>query len=171
MAVIEQTNEGLANADVYCSVDRADAWLSTSRIFMKWDALTDSQKEKLLLLATSYLDSYYVWYGTAVLSAPSLRWPRTKIYDLDNRELAGIPDVLRYTAAEVALYFMVNDPFSDSASFGIENIELDVIKIKFDSAVAQKVKLPMSVLNRLTPYGYPIGSIGASRRSSKVIAS
>jgi hypothetical protein len=171
VSVIEQTNEGLANADVYCSVDRADAWLSTSRIYTKWEAKETDEKEKLLLLATSYLDSYYVWYGAAVLPAPSLRWPRTKIYDLDNRLLAGIPVEIRYSCAEIALYFMTNDPFADSSSFGIENIELDVIKIKFDSSVSQKVKLPQSVLNRLSPYGYPIGSIGASRRSGKVIAS
>lgn len=171
MSVTEQTNEGLISADVYCSVDRSDAWLSTSRIYAKWDALEISKKEKLLLLSTSYLDSYFVWYGTAVLAVPGLRWPRKKIYDLDQRELAGIPTEIRYACAEIALYFMTNDPFADSASFGIENIELDVIKIKFDSAISAKVKLPQNVLNRLSPYGYPIGSIGATRRTGTVIAS
>lgn len=172
MALTEQTDLGLMSADSYISVASADSWLSLSSKFLKWNGLALDVKEKYLVAATKFMDAFFVWYGTPLLAAPGTRWPRDKVKDADGRVLTAIPEMVRLAAAEIGLYFVINDPFLDSGSYGISEMELDVLKIKFSDGTASKVKLPQSIIDRLRPFGYPIFSQETvMRRSSRVIAS
>lgn len=78
MPLIVETGTGLANADSYCSLAFANAYLAALG-FTAWDSLDDSDdKEPALRRATQYMLTEYrsAWRGNRNSSTQALDWPR-----------------------------------------------------------------------------------------------
>lgn len=162
MTWIVQTDEGLASATTYCDVDFADAHLVVSGTFDTWDLKTDDEKKSFLIFSSFFVDDTWDWRGEPVLDFPGLRFPRTELYDRDGRTITGVPRILKEGVAELAAFFVDNDPLADSDLAGIAAMSVDVLRISFsDASQDQKVRYPASTVSKLSLLGS--GSVGGRR--------
>lgn len=85
MSLIVEDGTAKADADSYCSIAFADAYLAGLG-FTDWADLdpTDS-KEPALRRATQYMKQHYrrMWAGTRATTVQSLDWPRASVPDSD----------------------------------------------------------------------------------------
>lgn len=102
--MIVEDGIGRADADSYCSVADADAYLAARGRNSAWDALTDPEKAGRLVMASGYLDAAVRWAGEIATSAQALGWPRANALDRDGRPLAvdAVPVAVRNAAIEIA---------------------------------------------------------------------
>lgn len=85
MPLIVEDGTGLSTAQSYVSVADADAYHTLYGNPTVWTALTTTQKEGHLRLATRYLDLTYggMWTGQRSLRDQALDWPRHGTPDRD----------------------------------------------------------------------------------------
>lgn len=76
-ALIVETGTGLTNADAYCSLAFANAYLA-ARGYVSWAARSDGERDQAIRRATDYmLGRYrYRWAGRRVTDTQALDWPR-----------------------------------------------------------------------------------------------
>jgi hypothetical protein len=78
--------------------------------------------------------------------------PQDNLYDLDDRKITGIPQDLKRAVAEIALAFVLNDPFADDDTQYITSAKVDVLDVKWTENKRSSV-IPRSVVHRLGVYG------------------
>lgn len=106
-ALVTESGVGLPNADSYCSVAEATAYLTAIGSGDDWDAVDD--KEAALRKATNYLTQRYrgLWAGRRLTSTQALDWPRYDVPWNDSpsgwRDTSVIPNELKAASAELAL--------------------------------------------------------------------
>lgn len=162
MTLIVQTDEGIDSANSYADLTFADAHLALSGTFDGWDALDTDVKESYLIYASFHVDDMFTWRGYPILDYPGLRFPRTEIYDTDNRTITGVPRLLKEAVAELAFYFSQNDPFADNEQAGIAEMEIDTLRIVFsENTRDQKIRYPTMVMSKLSQLGD--GTVGGRR--------
>lgn len=120
----------VAGANSYISLVEAMAYLEVdARALAIWEALPDdTDREKLLVLATRYLDENWQWFGRRTgpcLDPPEvqkLKWPRMGMRDSEGMCIASnvIPDELKAATAQLAVWLKSND--------GNESMEMESIK-------------------------------------------
>lgn len=131
---------GLSNATSYVSISEASDLLFTDkRRYVPFFASQDSEKESVLSLATTYLDTRYKWEGSKTVNDSALRWPRTSIEDRDGIVIDSntLPVNLKHATALLAA-LMIEDmiSFSDGAdtaipAYPLQEIKVDVIELKY----------------------------------------
>jgi hypothetical protein len=147
-----------AGANSYVSLDFANTYLEANTFaYTPWSALTDQEKQLLLVWSSRYLDQRATWNGipTSVflanpyqanviagfVSTPALepvptqpmRWPRADAFDVDNVPIPYdvIPIQLQNATCEMARYLITQDRSLERPQDGIKELKLDTMTLIF----------------------------------------
>ena len=92
-----------ANANSYVTLTEANTYFETVPDSSTWTDKTDDQKNRALISATRWIDSF-VFYGDRCDDGQALKFPRNN-YQVDGVELAcsTIPLNIKYAQYELAL--------------------------------------------------------------------
>jgi hypothetical protein len=160
---VVETGAGLANATSYVSVAEADDYFTIDpNFFATWDALTQTNQEYLLAWATRLLDQKVEWKGCPSTEVQALRWPRTYVYDRDDRmiEPDEMPKQLKEAVFEFAKYLHENDPTVGQDIDYLKSMRVDVIELEWQDNAAQSA-FPTLLGNIIVPLGYFRGGGGS----------
>jgi hypothetical protein len=120
----------------YVTLQEAKDYFTNRLDTDEWDNISDPDKEKSLMTATSLLDDN-VWIGVAVSSNQSLAWPRTGAVYVDPRTglltqlSAGVyPDRIKWAVYELAYHLLVNENLTDNTAQTFERIKIGSIEIE-----------------------------------------
>lgn len=100
-------------SDTFISIADADSYWQ-ARNDTTWANATTAEKEAALIIATEFLNNRYDWPGTIADTSQELSWPRIDAYDVEGRELTGIPTAIEDATAWLAGYALDNELFSVS---------------------------------------------------------
>lgn len=100
--MIVEDGTGKVDANSYVDLEFADNYFYT-RSVSTWETLANSEKEKLLISATDYVDNVFTWNGLREFENQSLRFPRKQVYDYEGFEIKGIPSCLKSVICDVAI--------------------------------------------------------------------
>lgn len=131
--VEDGTNVSQANS--YVAVAFADDYFDMNfRSAVVWTPLTTEEKERLLALATQYVDTNTNWRGDKTYVDSALRWPRRGMYDADGNAISTtyIPVELKKAVCEVALYFLKEDVENLYTQNQIKELKVDAVEVVFD---------------------------------------
>jgi hypothetical protein len=135
MSFVVEDGSMVVGSNSYVSVAMADAYLADSLNYSDWSAVTEDDKERLLVAASRWLDQRTKWSGFKVSADQSMRWPRTGTYDCDQLPVAVnvIPMPVIAAVCELANFFTSpdNNPTRHSDNVGFSEITVDVITLKF----------------------------------------
>ena len=109
MALIVEDGSGMSTAVAYVSVSYADSY-HRARGNTAWGNLAFSTKEALILKATEFLDSEYIFMGMKTVTTQALSWPRSDVFDEEVNLLPSdsLPVALQRATAELALSLASN---------------------------------------------------------------
>lgn len=169
ISFVVEDGTGLASATSYVSVEEADD-IAALNIHNSeaWNALSDSDKQSLLMYVSMVLDSRTVWRGTPTTSSQRLAWPRTGVTDRYNNAVASnaIPFNLRMAVVELAKHTMAEDKLSKWQPDSIvSEVKVDSIAVKFANAgdvAIGRFKTPEIVADLLS-------GLGSVRNSTKKV--
>lgn len=162
------------SATSYVSVTEAGDYLSISPGYAdSWAALSQSDKEKLLMFAARLMDTTIEYVGRKVSDQQVLEWPREGAYGCDGTlyKPDEIPQPIKNTAIEVAGYyakFNDVDPFDPkSDQEGLRVLKVDVLYMEWfkgNISAATLKKYPRHIKYTLNCLGDIIyGGIGGVR--------
>ena len=124
-----------ANANSYVTLTEANAYFETVPDSSTWTNKTDDQKNRALISATRWIDSF-VYYGDRCDDGQALKFPRNN-YQVDGVELAcsTIPVNIKYAQYELARA-LANDSEAMTGNVGtdgnIEEVKLGDIQVKYN---------------------------------------
>ena len=144
---------GFSDSNSYVSVEEADTYLEIDIHEQTWPALDDSVKEKLLAMATREIDQKGVFKGEKTGDESALSFPRSCVKHPDGTpvEVDEIPTAVRQATIELARTLASGPSRDPNATQGLEEIEVDVIRLKFTDG--QINSLPATVQRLLRQYG------------------
>ena len=150
-----------AAADSYATEAAADAYMANRLNAELWTGATTAVKESALKSATRRLESED-WKGIKadVLSANSLRFPRSELYNADGQieSSTTVPLAIQNATAELALELIkaAADESAGTASSPTSEIAVGPIKLKLDTAQTEDgsslVDLSGEVDTLIAPY-------------------
>lgn len=110
MAFTFDATSGGEDSNSYCTVEQADDYFAGRLNVDAWDALTDSDKEKVLVMATTRIEAER-FGGEKTSGTQSLQFPREVIYDKDGYiyPSSTIPKGLINATCELALFYLERD--------------------------------------------------------------
>lgn len=123
MALIVEDGTIVDGAESYISVADASTIITNRGGSAEWDALTETQKEVQLRLATEYIDDNYKFLGCLVEPTQPLQFPRTGLAKYDSDEIPS--EILKATS--VLAYKSISNPL-----YKIEDQSNGAIKSQFD---------------------------------------
>ena len=135
-ATINATVKG-ENANSYVTLTEANSYFETVPDSTTWDNKTVAQKNRSLIAATRWIDSF-VYYGDRCDDGQALKFPRNN-YQVDGVELAcsKIPNNIKYAQYELARA-LANDTDAITGTSGkegnIEEAKLGDLEVKFNIA-------------------------------------
>ena len=135
-ATINATVKG-ENANSYVTLTEANSYFETVPDSTTWDDKTVDQKNRALIAATRWIDSF-VYYGDRCDDGQALKFPRNN-YQVDGVELAcsKIPLNIKYAQYELARA-LANDTDAITGTSGkegnIEQAKLGDLEVKFNTA-------------------------------------
>jgi len=135
-ATINATVKG-ENANSYVTLTEANSYFETVPDSTTWDDKTVDQKNRSLIAATRWIDSF-VYYGDRCDDGQALKFPRNN-YQVDGVELAcsKIPLNIKYAQYELARA-LANDTDAITGTSGkegnIEQAKLGDLEVKFNTA-------------------------------------
>ena len=124
-----------ANANSYVTLTEANTYFETVPDSSTWTNKTDDQKNRALISATRWIDSF-VYYGDRCDDGQALKFPRNN-YQVDGVELAcsTIPINIKYAQYELARA-LANDSEAMTGNVGtdgnIEEVRLGDIQVKYN---------------------------------------
>ena len=124
-----------ANANSYVTLTEANTYFETVPDSSTWTNKTDDQKNRALISATRWIDSF-VYYGDRCDDGQALKFPRNN-YQVDGVELAcsKIPNGIKYAQYELARA-LANDSEAMTGNVGtdgnIEEVKLGDIQVKYN---------------------------------------
>ena len=124
-----------ANANSYVTLTEANTYFETVPDSSTWTNKTDDQKNRALISATRWIDSF-VYYGDRCDDGQALKFPRNN-YQVDGVELAcsTIPINIKYAQYELARA-LANDSEAMTRNVGtdgnIEEVKLGDIQVKYN---------------------------------------
>lgn len=156
---VVEDGTGLPTATSYVSVSEADDIVATNLHDSVWSSLTVEQKQNTLIWASRLLDERVDWEGNKAVQAGSLRWPRTGVQDRDGFMVPSntVPVPVATAATELARHLAAEDPTVPAEEEGIEELGVDVVKIKFDTNHV-RTTFPSRISHILSGYGIVSGS-------------
>jgi hypothetical protein len=110
LLLIVEDGTGVTDANSYCSLDDANAYLESQLDSALWQKADDLDQQRALVMATEWLDGL-VWRGAPVVQREALRWPRSGMIGLDGDAFASttIPTALIHATAALAAR-LIADP-------------------------------------------------------------
>ncbi|MDY0223353.1 MAG: hypothetical protein RBR67_19690 [Desulfobacterium sp.] len=111
----------------YCSTEFAYTYFETRLHAESWD---DGIPSIIALIqACKLMETRVKWKGAKASKTQTLQWPRTGLTDLYNDAVPNdeIPDIVKETQCELALYIIESDPYLVPG--GIETINFSGLKI------------------------------------------
>ena len=135
-ATINATVKG-ENANSYVTLTEANSYFETVPDSTTWDNKTDDQKNRSLIAATRWIDSF-VYYGDRCDDGQALKFPRNN-YQVDGVELAcsKIPNNIKYAQYELARA-LSNDTDAITGTTGkegnISEAKLGDLAVKFSTS-------------------------------------
>ena len=124
-----------ANANSYVTLTEANTYFETVPDSSTWTNKTDDQKNRALISATRWIDSF-VYYGDRCDDGQALKFPRNN-YQVDGVELScsTIPINIKYAQYELARA-LANDSEAMTGNVGtdgnIEEVKLGDIQVKYN---------------------------------------
>ena len=124
-----------ANANSYVTLTEANSYFETVPDSSTWTNKTDDQKNRALISATRWIDSF-VFYGDRCDDGQALKFPRNN-YQVDGVELScsTIPINIKYAQYELARA-LANDSEAMTGNVGtdgnIEEVKLGDIQVKYN---------------------------------------
>lgn len=156
MALI--TTPGASDANAYCDVAQADAYVGARVGTTAWAAADTATKEAAIQHGTRMLDMLQ-WHGAKSVPAGSLRWPRINVYDMDGYAVpsAVIPDFLADACAEYAFTFVRDgDVTAPPDTAGLEGLKVSSLSFAFDTGSGSDSQgaspYPKTVLDMVSHY-------------------
>ena len=116
--------------------------------FADWEGRPDAEKEKRLVMATSYLDTAFEFAGRRVSTEQALDWPRRDIYSAEHGGFLpddAIPKNIKLATIELAIWFTERESSDYSGGDNIDMLRTEDIEMTFDTAQTTSV-LPQKVL-------------------------
>nr|BAR21380.1 putative head-tail connector protein [uncultured Mediterranean phage uvMED] len=166
-ATIDATIKG-ASANSYVTLAEANTYFETVPDSSTWTNKTDDQKNRSLISATRWIDSF-VFYGDRCDDGQALRFPRNN-YQVDGVELAcsTIPNNIKYAQYELARA-LANDTGAITGVSGkdgnFSEVKLGDIQVKYntDSQGTGSVNNILDVYPWLQSYlgAYMLGGAGS----------
>jgi len=157
-----------ASANSYVTLAEADAYFETVPDSTTWDNKSDDQKNRSLIAATRWIDSF-VFFGDRCDHGQALKFPRNN-YQVDDVELActAIPNNIKYAQYELARA-LANDTDAMTGNVGtngnIAEAKLGDLAVKYNVASqgTGSVNNIMDVYPWLQSYlgAYMIGGAGS----------
>ena len=135
-ATINATIKG-ENANSYVTLTEANSYFETVPDSTTWDNKTVDQKNRSLIAATRWIDSF-VYYGDRCDDGQALKFPRNN-YQVDGVELAcsKIPNNIKYAQYELARA-LANDTDAITGTTGnqgnIAEAKLGDLEVKYNVA-------------------------------------
>ena len=135
-ATINATVKG-ENANSYVTLTEANSYFETVPDSTTWDDKTVDQKNRALIAATRWIDSF-VYYGDRCDDGQALKFPRNN-YQVDGVELAcsKIPNNIKYAQYELARA-LANDTDAITGTTGkegnISEAKLGDLAVKFSTS-------------------------------------
>ena len=126
-----------ANANSYVTLTEANTYFETGPDSTTWDNKTVDQKNRSLISATRWIDSF-VYYGDRCDDGQALKFPRNN-YQVDGVELScsTIPNNIKYAQYELARA-IANDPDAMTGNLGTDGnfseVKLGDIEVKYNTA-------------------------------------
>jgi len=126
-----------ANANSYVTLTEANTYFETVPDSSTWTNKTDDQKNRALISATRWIDSF-VYYGDRCDDGQALKFPRNN-YQVDGVELACtlIPQNIKYAQYELARA-LANDTDAITGATGnqgnIAEAKLGDLEVKYNVA-------------------------------------
>jgi len=159
--LIAENGTGVYGANSYATEADADLYFEKRLHTTTWDDAGDA-KEIALMWATRLLDEHVNWFGYITYDSQPLRWPRTGLTDMEERDIDadGIPAFLIEATAELALYLIGEDTTLETNRdlIGLKKVTIDTLSITTDSStLAIKSVIPASVWSMIKFYGQPYG--------------
>ncbi len=157
-----------ANANSYVTLAEANTYFETVPDSSTWTNKTDDQKNRALISATRWIDSF-VFYGDRCDDGQALKFPRNN-YQVDGVELAcsTIPSNIKYAQYELARA-LANDTGAITGTTGkdgnFEEVALGDLRVKYntDSQGTGSVNNILDVYPWLQSYlgAYILGGAGS----------
>jgi len=161
--VIED-GSGVAGANGYVTLAAASDYIeANANAFLVWDALSDDQKERVLVWATRYIEYRMAFEGTKLNETYILAWPRSYAYDHENILITDttIPIRLQYAIMELTRFLLARDLGEPLDSAGIEKLVVDVIEITFTTGYTA-ITIPNDVFLLIEDLGSVKNANGSS---------
>lgn len=101
---------GYEDSTSYVSVAYADEYITFWYDDAEWNALTLEDKEKKLMIATSFLDSAVRWQSSIRNIEQALQFPRQDFFDLDGRIVRSniVPQAIKDATVQLAYASMIS---------------------------------------------------------------
>lgn len=168
---VVETGAGDSDATSYVSLAYANDYIETNSYqAAAWMALSDSDKQNLLIRASKVFDARIKWDGERVDQDSGLKWPRHGVFSDDNFLIPDdvIPQILQDATCEFAGYLTSDDWTAPRAEDQFRELRIDVIDIKFNQDY-RRAFLPDLIIQMLSP----LGAVNAGKRPGfkKVIRS
>ena len=137
---------GGSSASSYPSLAEADHYHENHRSQNpEWAPASDEEKRRHILWAMWIIETYFRWKGNRASNTQSLSWPRYRAYGHDKRLIGydyttgayGIPMQLKNAVSEMAYQLLIGNT-AESTSQALTGLEVDVIKLEFDTPSAPK---------------------------------
>lgn len=101
---------GYEDSTSYVSVEYADEYITFWYDDEEWNTLTIEDKEKKLMIATSFLDSSVRWQSSIRNIEQALQFPRQDFFDLDGRIVRSniVPQAVKDAVVQLAYSSLSN---------------------------------------------------------------
>ena len=151
---LDSTVAGI-DANSYVSAGDADTFFELRTYSESLDSASDEAKDASLVEATRVIDFSFEFLGSISTQEQALRWPRSSVYDQDNRlyDSAELPKILTDATCDFALYLLQSDLLSDDSADLIDELEIGPIRLDFDKG-REKELIPDTVIDQLNLLSY-----------------
>lgn len=155
ITLVVETGAGLANANSYCDKSTANAFHEIEGN-EAWNNANDADKDRALIRATRYLDTYSDYPGYPTTNAQGLLWPREGVFNTQlGEEYAAnvVPNPLRYAVAELAAWLVAGNNLENSAGGEVTNVDVEGLSVSVAPGNSTSNPLPRRVLDMLSRWG------------------
>jgi len=161
MAVVLNAIAADPDANAYCTLEEAVAYVDSHIASAKWDAASADERRRAIVTATALLDSTFEWTGEPTTYEQKLMWPRTGCVSRTGNDLPDdtIPGSVKDATAELARQLLVSDRTADNEAeaAGLTSLSAAGISLNFQSGATSK-PIPDAVTRMLSHLGTVAGS-------------
>jgi hypothetical protein len=181
IALIKEDGTGRADANAYADVADGDAYHAGHLYATAWTGATAEQKTAALVMASRLIDSEFQFYGTRVMPAQALQWPRARCPDPDSPSVPMTPlmpipsNYVRYdtvpkavadATCEVARAMLIEDRTANPLGEGLKFTGLGASQTSFDKTDRRPI-IPYVAQAMLLKYGSLIRATSGSVRLTR----